>query len=76
MIAAMAGSGRLAAGGTPTNLSVKTNLDRQVVGALLDAANDAALGNGKRDRQAFHDGKLSLSCHPPESISRYPRKVS
>ena len=76
MIAAMDGSARLVAVGTPTNLSVKMNHDREVVGALLEAGTDAALGNSKRDRHAFHHEKLSLSRHRPESIGRHPRKVS
>ena len=76
MIAAMDGSARLAALGTPTDLSVQINLDREVGGALLDAATDAALGNGERDGHASHDGKLSLTRHRPESIGRHPRKVS
>ena len=76
MIAAMDGSACLAALGTPTNLSVHIDLDREVVGALLDAAADATLGNGKRNGHTSHDGKLSLSRHRPESIGRHPRKVS
>ena len=46
MITAMDGSARLAALGTPTDISVQMNLDRQMVGALLDASTDAAMGNG------------------------------
>ena len=76
MIAAMDGSARLAALGTPTDLSVQINLDRKVVRTLLDAATDAAMGNGEWDEHASHDGKLSLSRHRPESIGRHPRKVS
>ena len=76
MITAMDGSARLAALGTPTDPSVQMNLDRQMVGMLLDASTDAAMGNGKRDGHASHGGKLSLSRHRPESIGRYPRKVS
>ena len=72
----MDGSARLAALGTPTDLSVQMNLDRKVVRTLLDAATDAAMGNGEWDEHASHDGKLSLSRHRPESISRHPRKVS
>ncbi len=47
-----------------------------MVRALLDDGVDAALGNGKGDGHASHDGKLSLSRHRPESIGRHPRKVS
>ncbi|RYB01315.1 EAL domain-containing protein [Lichenibacterium ramalinae] len=46
-----------------------------MVGVLLDAAADAALGDGKGDGHASHVGKLSLSRHRPESIGRHPRKV-
>ncbi len=52
------------------------NLDRKVVRTLLDAATDAAMGNGEWDEHASHDEKLSLSRHRPESIGRHPRKVS
>ena len=73
----MDGSARLAALGTiPTDLSVQMDLHREVVGALLDAATDAAVGNGERDGHASQVGKLSLSRHRPESIGRHPRKVS
>ncbi len=72
----MDGSARLAALGTPTDISVQMNLDRQMVGALLDASTDAAMGNGNRDGHASQHGKLSLSRHRPESIGRHPRKVS
>ena len=72
----MDGSARLAALGTPTDISVQMNLDRQMVGALLDASTDAAMGNGKRDGHASQHGKLSLSRHRPESIGRHPRKVN
>ena len=69
IIAAMDGSARLAALGTTTDLSVQMNLDREVVGALLDAATDAALGNGKRDGHASHDGKLRPGPSPDPSQS-------
>ena len=76
MIAAMNGSAHLAALGTPTDISVQMDLDREMVEAPLDAATDATLRNGKRDGHASHVGKLSLNRHQPESIGRYPRKVS
>ena len=76
MMAAMDGSACLATLGTPTDLSVRMNLDREMVGALLDAAADAALGNGERDRHASHVGNLSLSRHRPESIGHHPCRVS
>ncbi len=76
MIAAVDGSARLAAVGTPIDLCVRKDLDREMVRALLDDAADAALGNDKGDGHASHDGKLGLSRHRPESISRHPRKVS
>ena len=76
MVAAVDGSARLAARGTPPDLVVQTDLDREMVGVLLDAAADAALGDGKGDGHASHVGKLSLSRHRPESIGRHPRKVS
>ena len=52
------------------------DIDREMVRALLDAAIDVALGNGKRDRHASDDGMLKLYFHRPESIGRHPRKVS
>ena len=76
VIAAVDGSVRLAAGRTPADLSVWMNIDREVVRALLNAASDAAVGNGERDWHASHRGKLSLMRHRPESIGRHPRKVS
>ena len=76
VIAAADGSARLAARGTPADLPARMDIDRKMVRALLDAATGAALENGKRDRHAFDDGKLSLSRHRPASIGRHPRKVS
>ena len=75
MVAAVDGSARLAARGTPTDLVVQTDFDREMVGVLLDAAANAALGDGKGDGHASYVGKLSLSRHRAESIGRHPRKV-
>ena len=65
MITAVDGSAHLAALGTPTDLSVQMDLDREMVGALLDAAADAALGDGERDGHASQVGKLSLAVTDP-----------
>ena len=76
MIAAVDGSARLTASGHRPSSPFRMESNHEVVRTLLDAATDAALGNGKWDGHASHDGKLSLSCHRPESIGRHPRKVS